>query len=301
MLASASLSRFARGYLTANPIGSFLIQESQLDPVISGAIFFPYSTGLAHGSRQTSFLQMDRLGFIQRRLDAKHFQADLHNRDGHRYCCGWEGYQPSPKLAAVFLKQSSLHGNVNAQFALGVMAFTGHGQTGNGRHGMELLKAAANRGHPRALYCYGLSLMSGQGVPKNRAKSVRKIRMAAEAGYDEAMYAYARMLFDGYATHTNEREAFRLFERAAAKGNVRAKFWQAVCYQDGRGVKHDSAKAKELLTQAEESGLIEAKAALAILAAAREGKQIASPPRRRPDDDPAMPSVSNYAFAGTPF
>jgi TPR repeat protein len=246
------------GSITTHSLTRFLKTQLISPLSVSSSIFSPICPGFCLGARQTTFLPVDRLTFLQRFVDSRHFEADVQNRFGQHFFIGSPTSISRPDFAAELFRAS---GNADAQFALGIMNLGGIGMGQNLDHAFRYLRAASGRGHTRALYSYGMLLMLYMGVlgSKTYRKEMNSaLRAAAEAGYTEALYAYGRLLL----TENDDKMAFAMLQKAAQTGHRESTFWQGVCYRDGRGVKKDVEKAMELFEKALLGGSAEAATAL---------------------------------------
>ncbi len=117
------------------------------------------------------------------------------------------------RKTAQELRYLAEHGDVRAQYDLGLLYDMGEGVPQDNREAMNWYHRAAEQGEPRAQYNLGLMYANGQGVPQDYAECYYWISLAAAQGnvhaveardyYAERMtpaqMARARELIDLYA------------------------------------------------------------------------------------------------------
>jgi TPR repeat protein len=237
------------------------LSRIHLNQSLPETVFSSPTPGLTLGARHSSFLQLDRLSFLQRPLDERHFSSATLSRVGQNALI-----RPTAdfRAAAALFDLSARSGNIDAQFALGVMHHAGLGVPRDSELGTHYLRLAAAKGHPRAKYCYGLCLREGLGVPPDVTEAMAELRKAAEAGYEEAMFVYGCSLLGGIGVNRDEKTAYSFFQKAAQNGHPPSILWEGVCLHDGLGVKQDKARAMTAFREASSKGLPEAAEALRI-------------------------------------
>ena len=79
-------------------------------------------------------------------------------------------------------------GNRDAQFAMGVLYYEGHGVSKNLDEALAWFRKAANSGHPTAMFNLGVAYWEGRGLSQNFAQAVDWWERAAESGDVTSQY-----------------------------------------------------------------------------------------------------------------
>jgi len=86
------------------------------------------------------------------------------------------------------LSEGALHGDVHAQFALGLMYETGESVAQDNSEAVKWYQKAAEHGEANAQFHLALMFVNGRGVPQNDEQSVQWFRKAAERGSASGQY-----------------------------------------------------------------------------------------------------------------
>ncbi|MFK4442377.1 TPR repeat protein [Caballeronia udeis] len=185
-------------------------------------------------------------------------------------------------LAVWCLRVAEAAGNPAARLALAHVLIAS-ADTGDVRHGVDLLRQAARLGNARAQLQLGKLLLKGQpgidvdyvesrhwlmkAAPKGPVNLPAVVREAPDLDDNPAGFAalyLASIYRNGYGVARNRQLAFYWLNRAALAGVPQAQFQLANVYREDGIVPRDDARALHWLTLASEAELAEANLALAI-------------------------------------
>ncbi len=146
------------------------------------------------------------------------------------------------------------HGDIDAQFELGVIYAHGKGVNQDYGKAVFWFQKAAQQGHMTAQYniaqCYEKEL----GVCQNYALAFYWYQKAAEQGDVDAMTNIALYYYLGQGTHKDYEEAVEWWEKSANLGDARACFNLGICFRDGTGVWKNLYEAESWFIKANELG-----------------------------------------------
>ena len=141
-----------------------------------------------------------------------------------------DAYDGGDYAAAIAIWEPYAHqGNREAQFAMGVLYFEGHGVSKNLDEALAWFLKAANSGHPTAMFNLGVAYWEGRGLNKNFSQAVD------------------------------------WWERAAESGDVASQYNLGLAYYLGKGAQKDIDKARSWLTQASDQGHADANRVLGVI------------------------------------
>ncbi|HEY7533333.1 MAG TPA: tetratricopeptide repeat protein [Nitrospiraceae bacterium] len=103
------------------------------------------------------------------------------------------------------------HGDVRAQYDLGVLYDQGQGVPQNDHEAMSWYRRAAEQGDARAQYNLGLMYANGQGVPPNLVEAYYWVSLAAAQGNAPAVNA--REYYAEQMTVDQRNQAMRMVEQ----------------------------------------------------------------------------------------
>jgi SH3-like domain-containing protein len=139
-------------------------------------------------------------------------------------------YNGGDYATAIAIWEPYAHqGNREAQFAMGVVYFEGHGVSKNLDEALAWFRKAANSGHPTAMFNLGVAYWEGRGLSKNFSQAVD------------------------------------WWERAAESGDVASQYNLGLAYYLGKGAQKDIDKARSWLAQAAEQGHADANRVLGVI------------------------------------
>ena len=96
--------------------------------------------------------------------------------------------------AVALLRQQAGQGEREAQYQLGLLAFSGEGMPHDRHAAVQRLQRAAAQGHPEAQRLLGQLSLTGQGLPRNATAAAAWYRRAAEQGDPEAQWQLGRLI-----------------------------------------------------------------------------------------------------------
>jgi hypothetical protein len=134
-------------------------------------------------------------------------------------------FKPHDAHAKVFRETQILaeKGDMNAQFDLGVIRYTGRGIPVDYAAALQWFKKAAHQGHPLAQYNAGYMYEKGEGMPQDYAEAMKYYRQSAERGNRLAQYTLGTMYERGQGVQGNEVQALKWYILAAAQGDTKAR------------------------------------------------------------------------------
>ena len=134
-------------------------------------------------------------------------------------------FKPQDYYAKSFreFKVLAEQGDVDAQFKLGVIYYSGQGVPGDYVEALNWFKKAALRGHPLAQYNVGYMNEKGEGTPQDYVEAAKYYRQAAERGNQLAQYNLGYMYEKGQGVLPDEVQALMWYNLAAIQGETKAK------------------------------------------------------------------------------
>jgi TPR repeat protein len=138
---------------------------------------------------------------------------------GVNYHHGELRFPKSCELAAHWFTLAANQGNLDAQFNLGHMYYTGQGLPQSYEKAFELYTSASEGGHPGATTKLGMMYYTGEGLPQSYEKAVELFTSAAEEGAREASYSLGLMYLNGEGLPQSYEKAVELFTLAANQGH----------------------------------------------------------------------------------
>jgi TPR repeat protein len=138
------------------------------------------------------------------------------------------------------LWQQAMRGDAEAQYRLGIMAYTGEGLPQNATEAVQWLRRAATQGHPEAQRLLGRLYLAGQGVPRNEREAAQWYRRAAAQGDPEAQWRGASCISSARASPTRPR---RSPGTPGGRSGIRVPMAAGLKYLHGLGVPPDVVEA----------------------------------------------------------
>ena len=120
------------------------------------------------------------------------------------------------------IKALAEHGNIEAQFNMGVMYADGEGVPENDSEAVKWYRKAADQGYARAQFNLGVMYANGEGVPENDSEAVKWYRKAAEQGIARAQSKLGFMYGTGKGVPENSIRAYVWFSMAKTQGDTGA-------------------------------------------------------------------------------
>ena len=115
---------------------------------------------------------------------------------------------------------------------------------------VRALRQKANHGDVEAQYNLGVACREGKGVPRDYAQAVAWWRKAGGQGHASAQSALGFMYANGEGVSKDDARAVEWYRKAADQGVVRAQFNLGVMYGTGQGVSQDYIEAYKWMTLA---------------------------------------------------
>lgn len=162
------------------------------------------------------------------------------------------------------LIQDAELGNVDSQFQLGKMYFTGHGIKQDLLKAFNWWKTAAEHNEPKSQLCLSCMYRYGDIVEINKEyadelydKSTYYLEYSIQSDIIDMYNEFRNIEKDTdteelywiasfFAQDGNYKQAKRYYERAMSLGNISAKVGLGILYLEGNGVKKNYKKAYEL-------------------------------------------------------
>jgi TPR repeat protein len=145
-------------------------------------------------------------------------------------------------------------GDADAQYAVGMMYYTGQQVPHDSSLAAVWMTKAADQGYREAQYFLSLMYGLGDGVVENNVAASKWCQKAAQQGHADAQYSLARMYSTGQGVQRDDIQAAEWLTRAAEQGHADAQCDLGMMYQSGRGVKRDINQAVRWWVKASEQG-----------------------------------------------
>ena len=158
------------------------------------------------------------------------------------------------KTAAEWYQKAADQGYARAQNELGLMYLEGKGVEKNIKEATKLFKMAADQGYSPAQHNFGLRYLKGEGIEKNLKRAAYLFAMALKEGHHPAQYQLAGMYLKGEGIEKNLKRAAYLFAMAAEQGNTLAQHQLAMMYNGGNGIPKNRKKATRIVFLAAQQG-----------------------------------------------
>ena len=145
-------------------------------------------------------------------------------------------------------------GDADAQYAVGMMYYSGRQVSQDKALAAVWFEKAAKQGHRDAQYFLSLIYGLGDGVARNTPAAVRWCCAAAGWGHPDAQYSFGRMYATGQGVPRDDVQAVQWLTKAAQQGHADAQCDLGMMYKSGRGVERDMNQAIQWWTAASEQG-----------------------------------------------
>ncbi|MED5533183.1 MAG: SH3 domain-containing protein, partial [Pseudomonadota bacterium] len=130
---------------------------------------------------------------------------------------------------------------------------------------MAVWEPLANQGNRDAQFAMGVLYYEGHGVNKNLDEALAWFRKAADSEHPTAMFNLGVAYWEGRGLSQNYAQAVDWWERAAESGDVASQYNLGLAYYLGKGAQKDVDQARNWLTQAAEKGHADAQHVLGII------------------------------------
>lgn len=176
------------------------------------------------------------------------------------------------KIDIAALTEKAMGGNIEAQYALGILYVRGEGGLPQRpSEGAKWLARAGDQNHRKAQLALLYMYYKGSGVSQNYTEALKWARKTAEQGDAGAMVVVGEFYQKGYGTSQNYNEAANWYRRAADKGDARGQTSLAALHVTGRGVARDYDEALRLFRLAADQNHAPAQNGLGFLHASGVG------------------------------
>lgn len=165
-------------------------------------------------------------------------------------------------------------GDVNAQNALAVMYYHGHGVAQDPAKAYKWAKRAADQGDALGQYNLGVLYARGEGIPQDYIKAYECYKKAAEQDYTNAQVALGNMYYYGHGVAQDYTKAFEWNKRAADQGNSLGLYNLGELYEKGEGVPQNYTKAYECYKKVVDQGDDRAKEDLERVSKAKAEQEV---------------------------
>ncbi|MHC4881726.1 MAG: tetratricopeptide repeat protein [Planctomycetota bacterium] len=145
-------------------------------------------------------------------------------------------------------------GRPEAQYAVGMMYYSGHRVPQDSTLAVAWLTKAANQNDPNAQYFLSLLYGLGDGVERDNKTAAQWCQKAAEQGHPDAQYALGRMYSVGQGLERDDAMAAGWLTLAAEQGHADAQCELGSMYRAGKGVKRNYHQALQWWFKAAEQG-----------------------------------------------
>lgn len=130
---------------------------------------------------------------------------------------------------------------------------------------MAVWEPLANQGNRDAQFAMGVLYYEGHGVNKNLDEALAWFRKAADSEHPTAMFNLGVAYWEGRGLSQSFAQAVDWWERAAESGDVASQYNLGLAYYLGKGAQKDLDQARNWLTQAAEKGHADAQRVLGII------------------------------------
>lgn len=159
--------------------------------------------------------------------------------------------QESESQTVARIEREARSGQMQSQFNLGRIYYTGYGVGRSDAKAREWFGAAADQGHPAAETQYGLMLFHGQGGASDRERGLSYLKKAAEHGDIHGQAVYGALALKPLIDPQPELVGY-LVKAADAGDLVAQNALGRVVYYLGAGAPYDDVKALKYLRMAAE-------------------------------------------------
>ena len=173
--------------------------------------------------------------------------------------------------AAGYYKVAATHGDMYAQYNLGLMYDNGRGVNKDVKEAARLYKLAADQGHASSQFCLGYDYEKGIGVEQNYTEAIKYYKLAADQGHAGAQCNLGLMYKNGQGVSQSYTEAVRLYKLSADQGNMYAQNNLGLMYENGQGVPQNLTEAVRLYKLSADQGYMYAQCNLGFMYARGQG------------------------------
>ena len=159
------------------------------------------------------------------------------------------GSVPLPRV-----KQAAEHGEVTAEYYLGIVYFEGKGVAKDQSAALPWITNASGRGYAKAQLYLGRLYEDGNGVPQDYGQAEKLYRLAAGQGNARAQNNLGYLYVRGLGVPQNATEAVKWYRKSAEQGDELGESNLGWMYGHGNGVERDYEQAEKWMRLAAEQG-----------------------------------------------
>ena len=157
-------------------------------------------------------------------------------------------------------KISAEEGNVDSQFALGMVYYYGDVVKQDYKKAFKWIRLSALEGHVLGEHILGSMYHYGLGVTSDYEAALKWYKLSAKEGFRITQYNLGMMYYNGINGVTkNDREAVKWYRLAAEQGHTGAQSLLAWMYYNGEGVIQNYQEAYIWFSLAATGGLSDSK------------------------------------------
>ena len=131
---------------------------------------------------------------------------------------------PDAEQAVHWLELAAKQNLPAAQYALGKLYLSDDPEVRDVDDGLRWLESAARNGNADAAYSLGKEYLTGKSVQKDAVKAVEYLRHAADQNHPWASYLLGKLYLTGNGVSRDEEEAWNCFRMADAYGHPNAQY-----------------------------------------------------------------------------
>ena len=192
--------------------------------------------------------------------------------------------------AAVFAQQSDLERAANAYNA------------GDYATAIALFEPNARQGNREAQFAMGVAYYKGHGVDQDLAEALAWFRKAADSGQPTAMFNLGVAYWQGAGVQKNFATAVDWWERAAELSDVASQYNLGFAYYQGQGAEKDLEKASDWLGKAAAQGHADAQRLLDMISDQQIAAQTTSESQtisQTPSKQPSTTGINSASVTKT--
>lgn len=156
--------------------------------------------------------------------------------------------------AHTLLLPLARHGNILAQYNIGVMYAQGLGVQKNEKEAVGWYLKAAEQGEPDAQSNLALMYEFGRGIATDYKKAMEWYLKAASQGHALAQHNIGSLYFNGHGVTKDHKETVKWYTKAAEQGLPLAQNALGAMYVKGFGVEKDPNQGLEWILKAAKQG-----------------------------------------------
>lgn len=192
---------------------------------------------------------------------AEHGDVTAQYQLGVAYLYGRD-VQKDPSEALKWLLKAANQGNANAQAGIADIFIGGIGVPKSSEEAVSWWRKAADQGNAGAECNLAVALWHGDGVVKNQAEAIKWFHKSADQGFEKAQRALKEIGPEGEAIVVNPVQWVNGVRQMADQGDAEAKWKLGMAYEQGVGVIRDPNESIKWFRDSAEQGFAKAQNAL---------------------------------------